>query len=342
MADEYPTYCDPSYVMPANLDVVVPGSEESVRVTVDKASKPKPYLGGYRHKKTGLVYHHASSQSDELGLIPPRRSVENLRNRDTQTYDTRTRSTQSYREYGTQMVRTDLHMDNAADREMPSKRYFTAAQLLDLKKQKTLNIQCFWRRYVARCRSQGIRRRLHERRLAQEEAAEQKAQQEAKLQQYEVERRVNPRTRQDFELLYNELDTWRTTEVERVEQMTGVTACERKETMNAILDKETKALQRIDRLKAQAAKDGRARHIECVMDLMAQPKRWEVGNGELQEVHTPFTTRAAELRDLYHGLTQPASLMDDRLQMLLNVKWTVRVRSSSFTASRRSKSSRVS
>ena len=113
-------------------------------------------------------------------MIPPRRSVENLRNRDTQTYDTRTRSTQSYREYGTQMVRTDLHMDNAADREMPSKRYFTAAQLLDLKKQKTLNIQCFWRRYVARCRSQGIRRRLHERRLAHEEDAEQKAQQEAR------------------------------------------------------------------------------------------------------------------------------------------------------------------
>ena len=83
------SYSDPAYVMPESHEVVVCGEmgEETVlRVHVEKATKAKPYLGGYRHKKTGVTYHHASSQSIEHALIPPRRSVENLRNRDTQTF----------------------------------------------------------------------------------------------------------------------------------------------------------------------------------------------------------------------------------------------------------------
>ena len=96
-----------------------------------------------------------------------------------------------------------------------------------------------------------------------------------------------------------------------------------KAAMSDVLAKETKALQTIDRLKAQAAKEGKARRVERVMELMALPKKWEAGDGELQEVHTPFTPRAQELRDLYRGLATDRLPPDERLQILLNVKWTV-------------------
>ena len=220
------------------------------------------------------------------------------------------------------MKREDLDVDDEDDRERASKPYFTAAQLLDLQKEKTLVMQCYWRAYVARRRATSVRRRLYEKKVAEDEAAQEAAAQEVRRNKHEVERRVNPRTRRDFELLYNELEAWRAKEVDRITEL-DATPDEKKRAMSDILSKETKALQTIDRLKSQAAKDGRSRRIEHVMDLMAQPKRWQVGDGEIQQVHTPFTTRATELRDLYLGLASPSPVVDERLQMLLNVKWTV-------------------
>merc|ERR1711861_67419 len=41
-------------------------------------------------------------------------------------------------------------------------------------------------------------------------------------------------------------------------------------------------------------------------------------------VHTPFTTRAKELMDLYSGLRLPLLTVDERLDVLLHVKWTVK------------------
>jgi hypothetical protein len=58
---------------------------------------------------------------------------------------------------------------------------------------------------------------------------------------------------------------------------------------------------------------------------MLQPKRYELKNGKKVEVHTPFTTRAKELMQLYNGLNLPLLTIDERLDVLLHVKWTVKV-----------------
>ena len=325
--EQWPPYADPEYVMPETIEVLVlgPDGEERAVVTVDvaKCTTRKPYLGGYRHKKTGKVYHHASCQSAEFGLLPQRKNVECLRNRDTQTYETKTRSVQSNREYGTQMKREDLLMDDRGDVVRASRRYFTAAQLLELKRQKTQVLQCFWRGYLARRRTWGIRQRLYDAQVAEERGADEAGRAASRRRQFEVERRINPRSAKDFELLYNELEAWRAKEMERVRAIPDATPGDVKAAMSDVLAKETKALQTIDRLKAQAAKEGKARRVERVMELMALPKKWEAGDGELQEVHTPFTTRAQELRDLYRGLATDRLPPDERLQILLNVKWTV-------------------
>ena len=41
-------------------------------------------------------------------------------------------------------------------------------------------------------------------------------------------------------------------------------------------------------------------------------------------MHTQFKVRAAELMDLFQGLQDVGVSMDERLDVLLNVKWTVR------------------
>ncbi|KAH8094065.1 hypothetical protein JL720_4054 [Aureococcus anophagefferens] len=305
--EQWPPYADPEYVMPETIEVLVlgPDGEERAVVTVDvaKCTTRKPYLGGYRHKKTGKVYHHASCQSAEFGLLPQRKNVECLRNRDTQTYETKTRSAQSNREYGTQMKREDLLMDDRGDVVRASRRYFTAAQLLELKRQKTQVLQCFWRGYLARRRTWGIRQRLYDAQVAEERGADEAGRAASRRRQFEVERRINPRSAKDFELLYNELEAWRAKEMERVRAIPDATPGDVKAAMSDVLAKETKALQTIDRLKAQAAKEGKAR-----------ARRARHGtDGFPQE----------ELRDLYRGLATDRLPPDERLQILLNVKWTV-------------------
>lgn len=63
-----------------------------------------------------------------------------------------------------------------------------------------------------------------------------------------------------------------------------------------------------------------------MLELMAEPKKWELNDGDVCQVHTPFSTRAKELMELYNGLNLPLLTIDERLDVLLHVKWTVKVR----------------
>merc|ERR1712139_486528 len=87
---------------------------------------------------------------------------------------------------------------------------------------------------------------------------------------------------------------------------------------------ETKLLQTIDKLKIQANSSNRDAKIKKTLESMSKPKVWAQSDGETTTVHTPFTTRAKELTDLYTGLRLPLLTVDERLDVLLHVKWTVK------------------
>lgn len=102
--------------MGRNISVVRDGSE-------------KPYLGGYRNKNTGTVFHNACAQTQsvkEAELPKPRKE---RFCREAQTVDMKGRSTQSKREFGTQMPRPDLLLDTSRDRVVTVGSYFTATEL---------------------------------------------------------------------------------------------------------------------------------------------------------------------------------------------------------------------
>ena len=61
-----------------------------------------------------------------------------------------------------------------------------------------------------------------------------------------------------------------------------------------------------------------------MLELMAQPQRWQLSDGETAIVSTPATIRAKELLDLYNSLNSPLVNTNNRLEILLNVKWTVK------------------
>jgi hypothetical protein len=139
----------------------------------------------------------------------------------------------------------------------------------------------------------------------------------------DIERRMHPKSAKDFELLYSELESWVQSKIRDMNtslEMGEISESEKRKIMADILAKQTKALQTIDKLKNEAAARGREKRNLKLQEVMAKPKLWELSNGEVQEVHTQFTIRAAELMDLYQGLTDMSMAIDERLDILLNVK----------------------
>jgi len=315
------------YIMPEKFQVVIPPEhsdeeEKVIPIRVHKYDQKKAYLGGFRNKINGVVYHHASAQTVKVRRLRWQDQNEKS-HRTTQTAEYKTRSTQSSRESGTQMSRPDLYLDGKNDKFLRPKPYFTAAELAELKERMVLQLQCAWRCYVSRVRTQKKRDQLEERQRLIDEANQKKKQEEAELKQRNFERRKHPRTIEDFEILYNELESWRYNENKRIKGL-RLPKEEEQKLLQQLLAKETKLLQTIDRLKIIAAKENKKLKVQKKLNLMSMPKKWELRTTDVAEVHTPFTTRSKELMDLYNGLISRNLSVDGRLDMLLHVKWTVK------------------
>ena len=151
---------------------------------------------------------------------------------------------------------------------------------------------------------------------------------------------------------------WRLQETKRINN-SSLSAEDKQAALQQLLFKETKFLQTIDKLKAGAAVDNKDERIQQQLELvrfvfflsqftlvpfhivrlflhllvfsfrrvaqMAAPKLWQLVDGKESEVHTPFTIRARELLELYNGLRMGNLSVDERLDVLLHVKWTVKV-----------------
>eukprot|EP01041_Mallomonas_annulata_P006450 gene6450-13032_t len=320
----WPEYCNPSYVMPPDITVRVssPTGEYVFPVSVQKFSGKKVYLGGYRNKLNGKIFHHSGSQTPTENRTESK-DLSNLRTRETQTYEQRTCSVQPYRECGTQMQRIDLYLDDQHDVVVVSKPYFTAGRLLALKRVKTIEIQRCWRGYMARCRAIEMREKIQGY-LGKAELKSMKLAETLKQDKtLEMQRRLHPHSKLDFAILYNELDVWRRAEIAQVKS-TIPPGPDRTKAMYEVLQNETKGLQGIEKLKAAASKESRAEGTQRMLELMAQPQQWQLSTGDVASVQTTSTVKAKELLGLYRQLSSPSSSIDERLDILLQVKWTVK------------------
>ena len=77
------------------------GGEVKVVVHIVQENRKKPFLGGYKHRLTGVEFHNASTQTIPKIRVPS--SVEKF-HRDTQTYKFRNRVEQTTNTTSTQMV----------------------------------------------------------------------------------------------------------------------------------------------------------------------------------------------------------------------------------------------
>lgn len=281
----------------------------------------KPYLGGYRDTRSGLEYHHGVTQTpvervSKWAHAPARFA------RETQTTVVVTRSAQTYRECGAQTVRRDLYSDTSSDRSVAPRPYFTAAALQSVREVKALVIQCHWRGFIARRRAAGIRDRLRAKQSEEAEAEMQRTAAAAAKHEADVDRRLHPRTHADFAVLYDEVEAWRVSETARIK---GELSDERERgaALALLLAKETALLSTIERLRSAARKENGEKAAAQRIAAMAAPKKWALGADMMAHVHTPHTTRAAELKSLYDGLVAPDLEAHERLDLLSHIKLTV-------------------
>ena len=305
------------------------------RLAYDPAPARNPYLGGFRDTRTGIEYLHMYTQTDDLRPPKPPRAQQFTR--ETQTTVVSTRSCQTYREAVAQTRRSGLHEDTSHDVVLVARTYFTAAELAAVREAKALEVQCVWRGFCARRRAAERRGKLGADRAAADKAAEeQRVADEAKLAR-DAERRLNPRTLEDFSILYDEVEAWRLAETERIKReyasassiagggdAAGASRAQ-KAALAALLAKETALISTIERLRASAGAVNRDAAIEGLLSGLAAPKVWALSGGaDPATVHTPLSTRAAELKALYDELcAHEASDRDARTETLLSVKYTV-------------------
>ena len=214
-APEQKTEPEPEPVaMPAFIDVAV-SQTRVVRVVIDSAgSHVKPqFVGGYRDTRDGTKYHHAQIQTERQTEL---RYVEKYTT-ETQTYELRSRTTETTRESSTQMKRPDLMLDDKNDVVVRVGAYVTAEETKAIKAEKAVTLQRFARGARDRRRRDALRNKRDAELTAAEVALETARLAEERKRLFDIERRVRPRTDADFKLLQREFDEWRLKETAKID-----------------------------------------------------------------------------------------------------------------------------
>ncbi|KAG7201471.1 hypothetical protein KM043_004231 [Ampulex compressa] len=276
----------------------------------DQSPRTKEFLGGWKNTVTGLVYYNACTQTRISG-----------------------RSGQGRNDSVTQTVRyadkfTDVHQDEAVQvhflpdahdrflRAGPFPLAPASPRIMDSSFDKsilesTLKIQKFYRAYRARA----AHRRVSETHQEQEPWEEPIS---CRSTDFTILNRASPRTRADFELLYNLLDRWRILETERSSR--SLFESSRLALCGLILSKEVELLRTIDSMKTKAklrCKENRSRRF---LDELSKPVVWRDSRGKPITVDTLKVQRAREHRNLYLKLSREDLQVGERIELLYEVK----------------------
>eukprot|EP00984_Skeletonema_dohrnii_P014705 scaffold6219_cov106-Skeletonema_dohrnii-CCMP3373.AAC.8 len=135
---------------------------------------------------------------------------------------------------------------------------------------------------------------------------------------FQLQKRLNPRTQEDFDVLQSELLQWRRRE-ERKILITCGNIERKKELTKALLIKETCLLRKIEALKNEAHSKVKANKVEQSILKMVQPKTWETSYGDVI-VETPETSLAREMKGIHDDVRKKIDKAPARIDLLQRIK----------------------
>ncbi|XP_007896759.1 IQ and ubiquitin-like domain-containing protein [Callorhinchus milii] len=289
-----------------------------VAVEIERVASFKPFLGGYRHKLTGQEFHHAGTQTSMKKRVDD--GVERFC-RETQTTFEKNRAQQTANNTSTQMTKIGCYVSSITDKLVCPGVYMTATEFHARRLKAIIVIQTHTRRWLAKSFVQELRvqrdKWLEWSRLEDQLARQKKVD----YLKGEYERRMNPKTKEDFDLLYYTLQRWKEEELDYINRTLSGPA--RKAALCTLLEKEAELISSIGRHKIRAVKESKPLLIEKLLKKCADPIRWRAFDGRITEMDTQFTLRAKELRDIYNTINMRYLTQDERLDALLTLKQTV-------------------
>ncbi|KAM9814438.1 uncharacterized protein iqub isoform 3-T3 [Syngnathus typhle] len=202
----------------------------------------KALLGGYRHKLTGTEYHHAASQTPRRAR--PGRGVDVV-SRDAQTAEQVLQAQQCDSSVTTQMTKVGCYISNMKDRLLSPGHYITADEYHHTRLKAVIRLQAHTRRWLS-CRAVERLRRERDRRLAWLDLQERRRHEErAEQLQDSHSRWMQPRKREDLNLLYKALEKWRSDKERQINAT--LRGAERKAALRSLLEQETQYIATIGR-----------------------------------------------------------------------------------------------
>ncbi|KAM7362629.1 IQ motif and ubiquitin-like domain-containing protein isoform 2-T2 [Cochliomyia hominivorax] len=307
------------YRLPDFITVFIPaedsrnGKSKNIVVEIQNRSIVKPFLCGYVNKITGIEYFDAFTQT---GPFINKCKFQSYASRDTQTRELKPKLVDTMHDQISQCWldgNNVRYWSEATDYFITAGKYITHDQqerrINRLGKIRLIqrNFRRWkWMKYIRECAAEY--RRLIANRLAEEEAFE-----ENQLKRIKREQRAKqfPRTKDDFDLLYGEVQKWKIAEMKRIAKM--YEGPSRIAEINILLDKEITLLSGIDRqrqLVYEAMKDFRQ---EQLLKKMGEPIKW-VGYGDLLR-----TQRVRFLTEIYKDLQKPLT-KEKRLDLINKVR----------------------
>lgn len=292
-----------------------------VTVEIVPPDSRKRWLGGYKNKDTGIEYHNCSTQT-YVRFRPDDGKVRFHREVQTKELSSGiTNNQMTMVETSTQMTRPGAFISSVEDREIIPRPYFSAAQWEARRLAAVIVLQSYIRRMRAVRYVHELRKRKAAYEQWQAEEVERKLAEEQAEWQSRLDRRQNPRTKDDFQLLYHGLEVWRQEELNGIGGLEGE---DRQSFQIGLLRQQCVYLSAIDKLKNNADEQNREIRIKKFFDTSAAPMQWiEEEYQKVNTLETPDTLRARELREVYYALKLTGIAVDERLDILLHVKLTV-------------------
>ncbi|GFV75151.1 IQ and ubiquitin-like domain-containing protein [Trichonephila clavipes] len=275
----------------------------------------KRFLGGYKHKLTGKIYHHAIIQT----LPSPWKYEFVLRyNRDTQTAELRDKAQQTPKDASTQVQVRNIYLKTTGDKILtPSDNYIYADDIKKEYSKKIIKLQQFIRGWLAFKKLLRRKEKAILQILWDNEQIRYKFKEDIEWLNDLEKRKSNPKSEDDFRLIFSDLQKWWNCESKSISEVRS--GADFKAAMWLLINAEVLKIEEINQRKNLFQLEKCFQSRENFLKIAAEPKMWKTKKNPVQ-VETSTTLRARYVHELYQTLSMKYISPRDRVDALTNLK----------------------
>ncbi|XP_042895557.1 IQ motif and ubiquitin-like domain-containing protein isoform X2 [Parasteatoda tepidariorum] len=301
-------------------DKVSSSSDSSSILSRDNVNTASPEIKkriiyGYKHKITGKIYHHAVAQT----LPPPwKYDVVIKFHRNSQTVDKKDKTQQTSKNISTQVEARNIYINTSGDKCLTYSGSFVHAD--DVKEDylsKVVVVQKYIRRWLACQEVLRRKKKILLQHIWDKERFNSRMQLDVDWDKSLRERRVNPRTDEDFLLLFSDLQRWWERKSKCINS--HLTESDMKAAFWSLVNEEVKKILQINQKKYICHQKQDTEFKENSLKMAAQPKLW-MGYDRKISVETSSTLRGKYFQDLYQTLGMKYISSQDRISALTTLK----------------------